>query len=302
MEIWHSVITAGRFQTISEVERGHVIRRVAVVASGVAVVAFIVGRQWLPDIGASQVAAVPERAPAPAPREVTALGRLEPKDGVIRVAGPSHPAVVIGKLFVDINDRVTAGQTIAILDNYPTITADVARLEAELAHANAEARRYDELFKSGFVSTSERELFHTKVQTLQAQLQRAKAELDLAVVRSPISGRVLDVHAREGERVGPDGIAELGQTDAMYAIAEVYETDVPRVRVGQRASVTSPALPQPVTGTVDRVGLKIGKKDVLSVDPAAKTDARVVEVRILLDDPAQVAGLTHLEVEVAIAP
>ena len=53
---------------------------------------------------------------------------------------------------------------------------------------------------------------------------------------------------------------------------------------------------------MDRVGLKIGKKDVLSVDPAAKTDARVVEVEIQLDDPTQVAGLTNLEVDVAITP
>jgi HlyD family secretion protein len=137
---------------------------------------------------------------------------------------------------------------------------------------------------------------------LQAQVERASAELDLAVVRAPISGRVLDVHAREGERVGADGIAELAQTDAMYAVAEVYETDVQRVRVGQRATVTSAAMPQAVSGTVDRIGLKIGKKDVLSVDPAAKTDARVVEVRIRLDDPTEVAGLTNLEVDVAITP
>ena len=124
----------------------------------------------------------------------------------------------------------------------------------------------------------------------------------MAVVRSPITGRVLDIHARQGERVGADGIAELGQTDAMYAVAEVYETDAPRVRVGQRATVSSSALPQAVSGTVDRIGLKIGKKDVLSVDPAAKTDARVVEVRILLDDAAQVAELTNLEVDVTITP
>ncbi len=92
------------------------------------------------------------------------------------------------------------------------------------------------------------------------------------------------------------------QTDAMYAVAEVYETDVQRVRIGQRATVSSPALAAPLSGTVDRIGLKIGKKDVLSVDPAAKTDARVVEVRILLDDAAAAAGLTNLEVDVAIAP
>ncbi len=279
-------------------------RWIALLAGAIAIAAIVVFRQFLPelDVGAQQVAAVPKVAPPAAPNEITALGRLEPKDGVIRVAGPSHFAVVIGTLFVDTNDRVTAGQTIAILDSYETTKADVARLEAELRNNEAEWRRYERLFREGFVSTSERDAWKTKAAMVQAQLQRAKAELELAVVRSPITGRVLDVHARAGERVGPDGIAELGQTDAMYAIAEVYETDVPRVRVGQRATVNSPAQPQAVSGTVDRVGLKIGKKDVLSVDPAAKTDARVVEVRILLDDPTQVAGLTNLEVDVAITP
>lgn len=281
-------------------------RRFALLACGVAVVAIIVaGRALLPgmDVGVPRVVAVP-RAPevAAQPAQITALGRLEPKDGVIRISGPSHPTVVIGKLLVDTNDRVTAGQTIAILDSYESTKADMARLDAELRNAQEERRRYERLFAEGFVSTSERDAWRTKVEMLQAQVERASAELDLAVVRAPISGRVLDVHAREGERVGADGIAELAQTDAMYAVAEVYETDVQRVRVGQRATVTSAAMPQAVSGTVDRIGLKIGKKDVLSVDPAAKTDARVVEVRIRLDDPTEVAGLTNLEVDVAITP
>jgi HlyD family secretion protein len=278
-------------------------QRLALLACGIGLAGFLAGRELLPNIdGAAKVAAVAPAAPAAGPVEITALGRLEPKDGIIRVAGPSHFAVVIGKLFIDTNDRVTAGQPIAVLDNYESSKAAVAELKAELQQAERECHRYERLFGDGFVSTSERDTWKAKVETLRAQLQRAEAELEMAVVRSPISGRVLDVHARQGEKVGPEGIAELGQTDAMYAVAEVYETDAPRVRVGQRASVSSPALPQTVQGTVDRVGLKIGKQDVLSVDPAAKTDSRVVEVRILLDDATQAAGLTNLEVDVAITP
>lgn len=281
-------------------------RRIVLFASGAAIVAGLAGHQLWPyvNFGVTEVGAVPE-VTALDVREVekiTALGRLEPKDGIIRVAGPSHPAVVIGQLLIDVNDHVTAGQTIAILDDYDAVKAEVARLEAELLNTDAERDRYDSLFKDGFVSPSERDAWRTKHQMLQAQLERAKAELAQAIVRSPITGRVLDVHARAGERVGLDGIAELGQTDAMYAVAEVYETDVQRVRVGQRAMISSPALPHAVSGTVDRVGLKIGKKDVLSVDPAAKTDARVVEVRIALDDAKEVDGLTNLEVDVAITP
>jgi len=280
-------------------------RRFALLACAIGALAILIaGRAYLREIeiGVPRVAAVPQAPEAVPPARITALGRLEPKDGVIRISGPSSPAVVIGKLLVDVNDRVTAGQTIAILDSYDATKADVASLDAQLRNAQAEQQRYEQLFTEAIVSQSERDAWRTKVQMLQAQIQHAKAELDLAVVRSPISGRVLDVHAREGERVGPDGIAELAQTDAMYAEAEVYETDVLRVHVGQRATVSSPVLPHPVLGTVDRVGFKVGKKDVLSVDPAAKTDARVVEVRIALDDPAQVAGLTNLEVDVAITP
>jgi HlyD family secretion protein len=53
---------------------------------------------------------------------------------------------------------------------------------------------------------------------------------------------------------------------------------------------------------VDHIGLQIGKKDVLDTDPAADTDARVVEVKIRLDPEASqvVAGLTYLQVNVKI--
>jgi HlyD family secretion protein len=245
-----------------------------------------------------------ERRPPPAASTgaVSALGRIEPDDGVIRVAGPSQPAVVIGQLLIDDNDEVHAGQLIAVLDTHAISEAAVAELDAQLRQAEAEWRRQQTLRGEGIVSRSEYEVWEARVGTLRAQRERAAAELELTMVRSPVDGQVLEVHARQGERVGADGIAEIGKTHKMLVIAEVYETDLGRVRLGQRATASSPALPAPVQGTVDRIGLKIGKKDVLSVDPAAKTDARVAEVEILLDDPRQVAGLTNLEVDVVIAP
>jgi HlyD family secretion protein len=247
---------------------------------------------------------VPTAAPPAvvADGRVSALGRIEPDDGVIRVAGPSQQTVVIGQLLIDDNDPVRAGQPIAILDTHAVSEAVVAQFDAELRNAEAEWHRQEALRGKGIVSPSEYEAWATKVAALRAQRTRAAAELELTVVRSPVDGRVLQVHARQGERVGPDGIAEIGKTQTMVAIAEVYETDVARVRVGQRATVSSPALPAPMQGTVTRVGLKIGKKDVLSVDPAAKTDARVVEVEVRLDDAQPVAALTNLEVDVVIGP
>ena len=75
-----------------------------------------------------------------------------------------------------------------------------------------------------------------------------------------------------------------------------------RVRVGQSAQVRSPALAAPLRGTVEKVGLKVGRLQSLGTDPTARADTRVVEVEVRLDDSAVVAGLTHLEVEVVIGP
>ena len=71
---------------------------------------------------------------------------------------------------------------------------------------------------------------------------------------------------------------------------------------GQSATITSPALAEPVSGTVESIGLKVGRLDILGMDPVAQADARVIEVNILLDDVDAVKALTNLQVEVEINP
>jgi HlyD family secretion protein len=254
-----------------------------------------------------RVAAEPAPASATAtvgdgPRAITALGRLEPRDGAMRIAGPSRASAVVGKLFVDENDTVRAGQVLAILDTHAAHAAEVERFRAELANVEAELHRHDPLARDGVVSKSLYEEWRTKVEMARASLKQAEAELELDVVRSPIDGQVLEVYARQGERIADDGILEVGRTHEMYAVAEVYETDVQRIRLGQRASVRSPALSADLAGTVAKIHPKIGKQDVLATDPAARTDSRVVEVEIRLDDSTRAAALTNLEVDVGIEP
>jgi HlyD family secretion protein len=280
--------------------------------------------------GCDSVGSAKDAQPPPAaPGGVAARGRLKPKNGVIRVAGPSDFVTVVARLMIEEGDHVEPGQTIAEMDTLQARTArvvriqaqitaqqaSIVRLEAEARNARAQFDRFLGLSKQGIVSASEGDYWTTQVDVADARVQQARAELasgradlrsaqaerDMSVVRAPIRGQVLKIHARPGEKIGPDGIAELATTDAMYAVAEVYETDITRVKVGQRARVRSPALARDLEGTVERVGLKVGKLDALGTDPAAKTDARVVEVEIRLDDSAAVSGLTNLEVEVLIS-
>ncbi|MEB3148935.1 MAG: HlyD family efflux transporter periplasmic adaptor subunit [Sphaerospermopsis sp.] len=151
----------------------------------------------------------------------------------------------------------------------------------------------------------------TDVQMAQAQIsnaiafvRKAQAELQLSYVKAPTPGEILKVHTKSGEVMSANGIAEIGQTDQMFVIAEIPEDSIAKVRVGQSATITSDngAFSGQIKGNITEIGRKIGKKDVLNTDPAADIDARVVEVKIALSpaDSQQVSGLTNAKVIVEI--
>lgn len=143
-----------------------------------------------------------------------------------------------------------------------------------------------------------------EVDSAIAAVKRAKADLATAYIRAPQAGQILKIHARPGETISSEaGIADLGQTQQMYAIAEVYESDVQRLRPGQKATITSTALADELQGTVEQVGLQVLRQDVINADPSANIDARVVEVKVRLDEASsrKVAEFSNLQVTVEIA-
>ena len=166
--------------------------------------------------------------------------------------------------------------------------ADQAKGNADAGAATCKARR-----ASASVAES-------RIAGAEAGLARHQAELERAYLRAPFAGRVLDIHAKVGELVGAEGVLELGRVQQMYAIAEVYETDIRNVKVGQKARVKSDALARPITGTVTRIRPKVQKLDEIGTDPAARKDARIIEVEVKLDDSAAAAALSLLQVEVEI--
>ncbi len=151
----------------------------------------------------------------------------------------------------------------------------------------------------------DRQAAQAELDHAMAQVQRIEAELDDFYVRVPVAGQILKINTRVGEQVNTSaGIVELGRTNQMVAIAEVYETDVGLIQPGQRATIISEhgGFEGEIHGTVDHVGMQINKQDVLDADPAAAQDARVVEVKIPIDseDNARVDTLTNLQVRITI--
>jgi HlyD family secretion protein len=280
--------------------------------------------------------------------QVAALGRLEPRGGVVRIAAPSTPlslaGSVVAELLVREGDDVEAGQLLALSDAAPALGAAVrvaetelerARQAAEAAQSKAdeacviadvldrEASRRDRLLDQALASQEEAEqargdaqaqaascsaarvtarVSEADIEVASARLALRQAELARTRVLAPFAGRVLRITAEPGEYVGPEGILELGRVAEMMAIAEVFETDVRYVTVGQSASVSSDALDGDKTGRVAFIRPKVQKQDEIGTDPAARKDARIVEVGIALDDPGEAMNLTNLQVEVVITP
>jgi len=146
------------------------------------------------------------------------------------------------------------------------------------------------------------ELAEAELNSAIAAAKIAQADLDLSYIKSPIDGEVLKVHVRSGEVIGQNGIADIGQTDQMYVVTEVYETDISQVRIGQKATITSGAFSGELTGEVTFIGLEVRKQNVFGINPQANTDNKVVEVKIRLtpEDSKKVAALSNLQVEVII--
>jgi HlyD family secretion protein len=172
-------------------------------------------------------------------------------------------------------------------------------LQARIQEANSTVDQVAE------VRPTDIALAQAEVNGAIATVQRIEAELAQAYIRAPQTSQILRIHTRAGERVGEDGIVELGQTQPMMVVAEVYESDLQQIRTGQRATITSStkAFPTVLNGKVVEIGYTVAKRDVLDTDPTAANDARVVEVKIQLDPIAsrQVSRLTNAQVSVEIA-
>ena len=140
-----------------------------------------------------------------------------------------------------------------------------------------------------------------------ADLQQAQQDLELSYVKAPIASQVLRINARPGEIVTQDeGVVELGQTDRMVVIAEIYESDLRLISLGQQAEVVSEGgvFDAQLRGKVTHIRAQIGKKDVFNSDPTADVDTRVVEVEITLDPASsqKVSQFTNSQVVVKIDP
>jgi HlyD family secretion protein len=246
-----------------------------------------------------------------------AVGRAESEE-----RGVMAQAETIARLEVQREDARTQYDRFLKLSRDGAISASdldekrlaMATLEAQLKEAQATLVRLQEsaaaqvqeananLDRTQAANPTDVQVAAAELASANAAVTQAQADLEVTYIRSPISATVLKVHVRPGEVIGQKGIAELGQTDQMNVVAQVYKTDINKVRVGQGAIVTSEAFPGELRGTVSQVGLQVSRQDIFDTNPLARTDNNIVEVRIRLDaeESKKVAGLSNLQVQAVI--
>jgi len=142
-----------------------------------------------------------------------------------------------------------------------------------------------------------------EVNRAKAAVAQAKANLDQTYVKTPQNGVIFDIYTRAGEVVSNDGIVELGQINQMYAVVEVYQSDVSKIRSQQQVKISSNSLPGKLQGKVDWVGWKVKRQNVINSDPSDNIDSRVVEVHVQLDEASskKAAKFTNLQVKAVIS-
>jgi HlyD family secretion protein len=145
------------------------------------------------------------------------------------------------------------------------------------------------------------DVFAAKAELKQAiaSEMEAKANFDQAFIKVPKDGVVFKINTRPGETVSSDGIIELGQVKQMIVTTEVYQTSISKIKVGQKVRIVSNSLPNELQGKVDLIGWQIQRQNVINADPSDNIDARVVEVKVLLDQDSsqQAAKFSNLQVK-----
>jgi len=229
---------------------------------------------------------------------------------------PRRRATVAAKItarvldvLVDEGLEVAEGQVLARLDASDALrrlqaaqsardatAAIIANLEVNLANAERELKRQQELEKAGFAAVQARETSQTAVDSLRAQIQAAREQVkaadaqigvarqdvDNCTVRAPFAGVVVSKDAQVGEMVSPisagggftrTGIATIVDMASLEIEVDVNESYIARVKPGQRVEAVLDAYPD----------WRIPSK-VRTVIPTADRQKATVKVRISFDN------------------
>jgi len=158
---------------------------------------------------------------------------------------------------------------------YQVARAQYEQAAQHFALIDAEAREEDRAHAEASVATA------------RAQLAEARAFLEKSYIRAPINGVILRKLRHNGESVSTQfdsPVITMADDSVLRVRLDVDESDVSKLRVGQRAYVTAEAYgTHKFWGRVIRVGHILGKKNIRTDEPSEHVDTKILETLVELD-------------------
>jgi HlyD family secretion protein len=231
----------------------------------------------------------------------------------------------VNEVLVDEGMRVEAGQVLARLDDSDArvrlasaradrdaTAAALGDLRVNLANAEREQKRQDELFRRGLIAEQQRDQAATAVDSLharialakeqvgaaEARMQMAQQDLDNCIVRAPFDAIVVSKDAQRGEMVSPvsagggftrTGIATLVDMSSLEIEVDVSESYIARVQPGQPLTAVLDAYPEWDIPAKVRTVIPTADRQKATVKVRATFDA--LDPRILPDMGVKVSFL-----------
>lgn len=191
-------------------------------------------------------------------QSVSANGTLNP---VTLISVGAQVSGRVSKLYVDFNDHVEKGQILLTLDD-SLFTAQIAQSEGTVRNAQASVElaqaneaRMRSLFAQEYVSKQELDQSvqalksaRAQLDTARGQLRRDQTNLSYSIIRSPVSGVVVDRVVDVGQTVAasfqtPTLIKIAQDLSKMQIDSTFAEADIGNIKVGQQAKFSVDAFP-----------------------------------------------------------
>ena len=220
-------------------------------------------------------------------RTVEATGTVQPRNTPNGIPVGAQVNGRIIKMFVDYNSVVTNGQVVALIDplvyeatyknalgQLHSSQAAVKQREAQVELARKTYERKRTLFAQKLCSEADYDAAYEEyevqkftlaagkaaIEQAEAQVEKAKADLDYCTIRSPVDGVVLARKVEEGETVvsSMNAVPVLTIAEDLKVIwieATVPEADVGNIKVGQEVTFTADAYRRKFKGKVRQIRL-----------------------------------------------
>ncbi|WP_234733669.1 efflux RND transporter periplasmic adaptor subunit [Tellurirhabdus bombi] len=195
----------------------------------------------------------------------------------------------IDQVKADLGDYVKKGQVLAIIrsGDMADLAQQAIAAKGQLSVARKNLQVTEDMAKSGLNSQRDLVAAREQLQAAQGEVNRVNERKSILggsgstyVVKAPVDGFVVEKNASQGMELrsdDPENLFTISNLDQVWVLANVYESDLAKVREGYEASITTLSYPDLVfKGKIDKIF------NVL--DPDSKT----MKVRVTL--PNRVAG------------